>query len=171
MRHNQKAICDSGCQSKEDVEFEECSHYNPNMHINITNYSSTENNINANGVDAILTDSIQPKFGRQYSTPTHISFLERPTGSTGLRSPTPLHDKNRLKVSTENRLTRISLGIVYLFIFCHIWRLIPTVYEALFSEDGTVLSNWPKWLFHVYHLSHTLIVFNSAANFILYVVG
>ena len=39
------------------------------------------------------------------------------------------------------------------------------------KEDGTVLSNWPKWLFHVYHLSHTLIVFNSAANFILYVVG
>ena len=80
------------------------------------------------------------------------------------------NDKNRAKISVENRLTRISLGIVYLFIVCHIWRLIPTVYEAFFSKDGTVLSAWPKWLFHVYHLSHTLIVFNSAVNFILYVV-
>ena len=171
MRHNDKDICDSDCQSKEMAKLGECSHHDHDMHIHINNYSSTENNISTNGVDAILTDSIQPKFDIEYSTPTHISFLEKPTGSMGLRSPTPLHDKNRLKVSTENRLTRISLGIVYLFIFCHIWRLIPTVYEALFSEDGTVLSNWPKWLFHVYHLSHTLIVFNSAANFILYVVG
>ena len=80
------------------------------------------------------------------------------------------NDQNKTKISVENRLTRISLGIVYLFIVCHIWRLIPTVYEALYSEDGTVISKWPKWLFHVYHLSHTLIVFNSAVNFILYVV-
>ena len=79
-------------------------------------------------------------------------------------------DQNKTKISVENRLTRISLGIVYLFIVCHIWRLIPTAYEALFSKDGTVISEWPKWLFHVYHLSHTLIVFNSAVNFILYVV-
>ena len=80
------------------------------------------------------------------------------------------NEQNKTKISVENRLTRISLGIVYLFIVCHIWRLIPTVYEAFFSKDGTVLSEWPKWLFHVYHLSHTLIVFNSAVNFILYVV-
>ena len=171
MRHNHKAICDSDCQSKEDIGFGECSQHNQEVHINITNYDSTENDVSTNGVDAILTDTIQPKYGKEYSTSTHISFHEGSMSSMALRSPTPFHDENRFKVSTENRLTRISLGIVYLFIFCHIWRLIPTVYEALFSEDGTVLSNWPKWLFHVYHLSHTLIVFNSAANFILYVVG
>ena len=70
----------------------------------------------------------------------------------------------------ENRLTRISLGIVSLYIACHFWRVLPTAYEALYSEDGTVLSHWPKWLIHVYHLSHTLIVTNSAINFLLYVV-
>ncbi len=70
----------------------------------------------------------------------------------------------------ENRLTRISLGIVSLYIACHIWRIVPTAYEALFSEDGTLLSKWPPWLVHVYHLSHTLIVLNSAVNFLLYVV-
>ena len=70
----------------------------------------------------------------------------------------------------ENRLTRISLGIVTLYILCHLWRILPTAYEALFSEDGTLLSKWPPWLIHVYHLSHTLIVTNSAINFLLYVV-
>ena len=70
----------------------------------------------------------------------------------------------------ENRLTRISIGIVSLYIICHIWRILPTAYEALYSEDGTVLSHWPTWLIHVYHLSHTLIVTNSAINFLLYVV-
>lgn len=69
----------------------------------------------------------------------------------------------------ENRLTRISLSIVSLFVACHVWRLIPTVYEAFFSED-TVLEDWPRWLVHVNHLSHTLIVFNSSVNFLLYVV-
>lgn len=70
----------------------------------------------------------------------------------------------------ENRLTRISLGIVTLYIACHIWRIIPTAYEALYSEDGTILSDWPPWLVHIYHLSHSLIVTNSAVNFLLYVV-
>ena len=71
----------------------------------------------------------------------------------------------------ENRLTRISLGIVFLYIVCHIWRLIPTAYEIIFLEtDNTFMKNWPFWLVHVYHLSHTLIVTNSAINFLIYVV-
>ena len=146
IRCNHKAAYASDCQSKEDVKFAECSQHNQDVHIHITNHISTGNNISSNGMDEILTDAIQPEFSKEYSTATHISFLQRRTSSVGLGSPTPFYDENRIKVSTENRLTRISLGIVYLFIFCHIWRLIPTVYEALFSEDGTVLSNWPKWL-------------------------
>ncbi|XP_059084165.1 uncharacterized protein LOC131881343 [Tigriopus californicus] len=70
----------------------------------------------------------------------------------------------------ENRLTRISLSIVSLFVLCHIWRLIPTAYEAFFSVNGTVLNQWPVWLLHIHHLSHTLIVLNSSVNFLLYVV-
>ena len=34
----------------------------------------------------------------------------------------------------ESRLTRISICIVWLFILCHIWKLIPTIYELLYSE-------------------------------------
>ena len=72
----------------------------------------------------------------------------------------------------ENRLTRISLSIVSLFVACHAWRLVPTAYEAsaALSGAGTVLTQWPDWLVHVNSISHTLIVFNSAVNFLLYVV-
>ena len=83
---------------------------------------------------------------------------------------TYIAQSNTLMRKQENRLTRISIGIVSLYIICHIWRILPTAYEALYSEDGTVLSHWPQWLIHVYHLSHTLIVTNSAINFLLYVV-
>ena len=70
----------------------------------------------------------------------------------------------------ENRLTRISVGIVSLYIICHVWRILPTAYEAIYSEDGFLVSKWPPWLIHVYHLSHLLIVTNSAINFLIYVV-
>ena len=34
----------------------------------------------------------------------------------------------------ESRLTRISISIVWLFIVCHVWKLIPTIYELIYSE-------------------------------------
>ena len=70
----------------------------------------------------------------------------------------------------ENRLSRISVGIVSLYIICHIWRIVPTAYEAICSEEGFLSSKWPTWLIHIYHLSHLLIVTNSAINFLIYVV-
>ena len=66
----------------------------------------------------------------------------------------------------ENRLTRISLCIVWLFIFCHAWKLIPTIYEGLQQSEET--AKWPKWLSVINDVSHTLIVFNSAVNFLIY---
>lgn len=68
--------------------------------------------------------------------------------------------------SGEARLTRIALAIVWLFIFCHAWRLIPTIYEAIYPEDGVL----PTWLLHVHGISHSFIVFNSAVNFLLYTI-
>ena len=67
--------------------------------------------------------------------------------------------------SGEARLTRISLAIVWLFIFCHVWRLLPTIYEAVYPN-----LEWPNWVSHVTGISHSFIVFNSAVNFLLYTV-
>ena len=84
IRYNHKVISANDCQSKEVAKFGECSHHNQDTLIHIDNYISTENNITTNGVDAILTDSIQPKCD-DYLTPR---------SSIGLRSPVPFHDEN-----------------------------------------------------------------------------
>lgn len=79
------------------------------------------------------------------------------SGSNERRPPTLLR-------RGENRITRIAIAIVWLFLFCHFWRLVPTFYEAVHASH----SNWPAWLMHVHDISHSLIVFNSAVNFLLY---
>ena len=68
--------------------------------------------------------------------------------------------------SGEARITRIALAIVWLFIFCHAWRLVPTIYEALYPGKNQL----PNWLHHIHGISHSFIVFNSAVNFLLYTV-
>ena len=72
----------------------------------------------------------------------------------------------------ELRLARISLCIVWLFIFCHIWKLIPTAYETFILEDSGVGFNtvWPTWLKRIGQISNTLITINSSLNFLIYVL-
>jgi hypothetical protein len=72
----------------------------------------------------------------------------------------------------ETKLARISLCIVWLFIFCHVWKLIPTAYETFFTEDMGVGLNieWPYWLTFVKEISHSLITINSGLNFLIYIV-
>ncbi len=59
---------------------------------------------------------------------------------------------------------------VWLFLFCHAWKLIPTAYEAGYSHDGLTHSNWPKWVLVVENLSHLLITLNSSINFLIYAI-
>ena len=66
----------------------------------------------------------------------------------------------------ESRLTRISLTIVWLFLFCHIWKLIPTAFEVFYARDQT----FPTWMHYIKHTSHALIVLNSSLNFLIYVI-
>ena len=68
----------------------------------------------------------------------------------------------------EKRLTRISIFIVWLFIGCHIWKVIPTVYEMLVSENGTDHSNWPWFIICIEEFSHLCVTVNSAVNFLIY---
>ena len=63
----------------------------------------------------------------------------------------------------ERRLTRISLTIVWLFLFCHIWKLVPTAYEVIYGDD-----HFPMWTHYIRNLSHALIVLNSSVNFLIY---
>jgi hypothetical protein len=68
----------------------------------------------------------------------------------------------------EARLTRISVSIICLYLFCHIWKLIPTLYEALFGAVDH--HQWPLWVEFIKNMSHVLVMFNSAVNFLLYLI-
>jgi hypothetical protein len=52
---------------------------------------------------------------------------------------------------------------------CHLWRMIPTVYEYWNSDNGLNVAVWPYSLVVIEHISHSLILFNSAVNFLIYV--
>ena len=69
----------------------------------------------------------------------------------------------------EQRLARISTSIVWLFLICHTWRMIPTFYEFWNSDNGLNVLEWPFSLVVIEHISHSLIVLNSAINFLIYV--
>lgn len=91
--------------------------------------------------------------------------------STIVRIPNPQQQSMH---ATENKLTRISLAIVWMFIFCHVWKLIPTLYEAMQNSDKTEdeeneeKTDWPQWYYVINNVAHLLIVFNSAVNFLIY---
>ena len=68
----------------------------------------------------------------------------------------------------EKRLTRISIFIVWLFIFCHSWKLFPTIYEAIQSDNGLHHDDWPWVILFLEHVSHLMITLNSAINFLIY---
>lgn len=68
----------------------------------------------------------------------------------------------------EARLTRISVSIICLYLFCHIWKLIPTLYESLYGAVDH--HQWPLWVEFIKNMSHVLVMFNSAVNFLLYLI-
>lgn len=70
----------------------------------------------------------------------------------------------------EQKLARISCFIVWFFLFCHVWKLIPTAFEAGSSQDGLFHQDWPTWVLVVENLSHLLITINSTVNFLIYVI-
>ena len=55
---------------------------------------------------------------------------------------------------TERRLTRISLCIVWLFMFCHVWKLVPTIYELVHAGDDASLRRWPGTDDTCVHIGH-----------------
>ena len=69
----------------------------------------------------------------------------------------------------EQRLARISTSIVWLFLLCHTWRMIPTFYEFWNSDNGLNVPEWPFSLVVIEHVSHSLILLNSAINFLVYI--
>ena len=70
--------------------------------------------------------------------------------------------------SQEQKLARISCLIVWLFLFCHIWKLVPTAFET-FSPNAIFHKDWPSWVLMAEGISHLLITLNSTINFLIYI--
>lgn len=108
-------------------------------------------------------------------TPNHHDMQNSPKNPPRERAMSIVSELNTLNHTLqhnnaqEQRLARISTSIVWLFIVCHIWRMIPTVYEYLNSDNGLEVAIWPTALDVVEHISHSLILTNSAVNFLIYV--
>ena len=103
------------------------------------------------------------KFITPTLTKTQSIIKRRQHRTTSLEAQ---HDARLILLRTkEARLTRIGLGIVSLYVLCHIWRLVPTIYELIYGSE-----NHPIWYKHMTGFSHNMIVLNSAINFLLYLV-
>ena len=61
-------------------------------------------------------------------------FLNTSTNQEIVHKDSFLDNYENLLRKKEGRLTRISICNVWLFIICHVWKLIPTVYELIYSE-------------------------------------
>ena len=96
------------------------------------------------------------------------------------RSP-PITSRRQSSTETkkELRLARISLCIVWLFLFCHVWKLVPTFYSTFIDDSSDendelktlgIRVEWPEWLSTIENESHTLITLNSSLNFLIYIV-
>ena len=107
---------------------------------------------------------------------TDCGAVNRNRKRSFMNLPQRCHVPKAIQISSETKketkLARISLCIVWLFIFCHVWKLIPTAYETFFTEDMGVGLNieWPYWLDIVKEISHSLITINSGLNFLIYIV-
>ena len=75
------------------------------------------------------------------------------------------------KQRQEHKLGVLLVGISILFICCQSFKIIPDVYEILFCPDSDGMCVATPFIEFCVNLSHLLVCFNSAANFVIYLLG
>lgn len=73
------------------------------------------------------------------------------------------HGGSPTVTARETKLTFVSFYIMLMYLFCHIWKFIPNVFEAIRGME-----KYPNWLHWINDLSHLMVVINSAFNFLPY---
>ena len=90
---------------------------------------------------------------RVLTSVTHCSFLT---------------DEQEASRRRRNRgITLMLIGIIVLFIVCHVGEIFISLYEMLDLLDGK-RSTFPTWATNVVVTNHLLVVINSSLNFIIY---
>ena len=99
----------------------------------------------------------------------------RPGGNSKSNEPTTIANKSKSsKTNTDIKQTFMLFSIVILFVICHSLRIITNIAEFLKfqkGEDGTSCkSQISLWEHICIPLSEFLLLFNSSANFIFYML-
>jgi len=82
-------------------------------------------------------------------------------------STTNKRSTNRQK--RDQSIAMILVGIVFVFAFCNVFRIIINLYEVFhLAIYGDIAKNWPKWCSLMSDFSHLLLVLNSSVNIIIY---
>lgn len=69
----------------------------------------------------------------------------------------------------EITLAKVSMVIVFVFIFCHALKWIPNLYELLLVDTSNLANlKWPNLVEVFTNISHMFLVFNSSVNFYIY---
>lgn len=123
------------------------------------------------GLNMLVLKSFRRKLKKRLRSHS-ISVGTFSTGPTLLvnrriSSPRPQR-KNTLTIEhIELGLAKLSLVIVFIFILCHSFKLIPNIYELFFglTDAGELQSSWVR---SVIHFSNFLIVLCCSSNFYVY---
>ena len=68
----------------------------------------------------------------------------------------------------ENKVARMMITIVAVFVICHTLRFFINMYEFVQKERGVSEREWPDWIQTAIAISHLLFVVNSSVNFLIY---
>jgi len=80
-----------------------------------------------------------------------------------------LNKKTTSRQKRDQSIAMILVGIVIVFGFCNIFRIIINLYEVFhLAVYGGVAKNWPKWCSILSNFSHLFLVLNSSVNIIIY---
>ena len=86
--------------------------------------------------------------------------------STSSDTYRPFTISRRLRAN-EIMLSRVGLGITFVFIICHSIRWIPNIYELIERIKDKDIP-WPSWVESFTYVSHFLTVLNSSVHFYIY---
>ena len=126
-----------------------------------------------------LKMSISNALGQRSARRTTSATLISSTINDQRSPPITSRRQSSTETKKELRLARISLCIVWLFLFCHVWKLVPTFYSTFIDDSSDendelktlgIRVEWPEWLNTIENVSHTLITLNSSLNFLIYIV-
>ena len=75
--------------------------------------------------------------------------------------------QERARRRRNRNITLVLVGIVVLFLVCHMGEVAISIYELADVLDGE-RSPFPQWASNTVIVNHLLIVMNSSLNFVIY---